>query len=202
MIDQISAVAVPAAKRNQHLALAGAGAGALIIAVAMIAASPAMAGIFKCVGPDGRTTYTSDPGTCANPKAHTLKGSGVQRVIDTRSRPKARSSRRSLALPAAAAGTTEDGTETMWRRKRGDTQRKLRVVDEKHKHVLDMIKGCNRGGEWFRKDAAGIRQHVPCEQVQAERKEIERELAALQAYLDGGLEDECRRQSCLPGWVR
>ena len=32
--------------------------------------------------------------------------------------------------------------------------------------------------------------------------ELDREEAELRAYLDGGLEEECRQAGCQPGWIR
>ncbi len=175
----------------------------MAVAALLCVASSAQAEIYKCVGPDGRMTFTSDPGSCPNAKPHVLKAR-VQSVIDssTSQAARARSAARAAAAAARSGGEERDGLEKMWRRKRGETQAKLQQVERSWTQLQSMIKGCNRGGEWFRKDEAGIRQHVPCEELQTRRQAIEKERDDLKEYLRIGIEDDCRRAGCIPGWIR
>ena len=175
-------------------------------AVLLCGASAAQAGIYKCVGPDGRTTFTSDPGSCPNAKQHVLK-TRVQNVIDP-SAAEAASARMAARAAATSArigrddGDNKDGLEKMWRRKRGETHQKLQRVERRWTNLHRMIKGCNRGGQWFQKDESGIRRHVSCEDLRAKRQKLEQERDELKEYLRIGLEDDCRRAACKPGWIR
>ena len=179
---------------------------ASVLSLLLLLALPSSAGIYKCVGPDGKTVFTGNPGACSNAKPHRLTKK-VQRAIET---PRASSRTRSTqsvrgragADPAARSNAASDGLEQMWRRKRADKEMELREVEREWNHLQGMIKGCNRGGQWFRKDASGIRQHVPCNEVKQKRVEIEKRRDQLTAYLAGGIEDECRKAGCLPGWIR
>ena len=47
----------------------------------------------------------------------------------------------------------------------------------------------------MREDYSCDEAHESYERATERRKELKR-------YLAGGLEDECRRAGCLPGWVR
>lgn len=173
----------------------------IAVATLLCVASSAQAGIYKCVGPDGRVTFTSDPGSCPNAKPHVLKAR-VQTVIDSSTSEAARARSAARAAAARSGGEGRDELEKMWRRKRGETQAKLQQVERSWTQLQSMIKGCNRGGEWFRKDEAGIRQHVPCGELQTRRQAIEKERDDLTEYLRIGIEDDCRRAGCIPGWIR
>jgi hypothetical protein len=43
---------------------------------------------------------------------------------------------------------------------------------------------------------------VSCEELEAEQQAVRSDEKRLEAYLDEGLEEECRRAGCLPGWIR
>jgi hypothetical protein len=61
---------------------------------------------------------------------------------------------------------------------------------------------CNRGASLYTENDTGIRRGYSCDRVREEFDALERAERELRAYLDGGLEEECRRAGCLPGWVR
>ena len=48
----------------------------------------------------------------------------------------------------------------------------------------------------------GIRRSYDCRDVDNEHEQVKARLAGLRLYLDDGLEEECRRAGCLPGWIR
>ena len=48
----------------------------------------------------------------------------------------------------------------------------------------------------------GIRSSYKCRDVDNEYEQVKARLAGLRLYLDDGLEEECRRAGCLPGWIR
>ena len=171
---------------------------AVLAATACLLAAEAYAGIYKCTGPDGKTVFTSDRSACPGAKPHVLKkklqtvlDGHDSRVLQKRSRPAAR-----------RVGAKDDGIERMWRRKRPEAERELEQVEAQLTRMLQVIKGCNRGGEWYRTEESGIRTHVPCSELQERYTEIQQKRGKLVRYLADGLEDECRRAGCQPGWVR
>jgi hypothetical protein len=90
----------------------------------------------------------------------------------------------------------------MWRRKQTAAREKLADVEQRWESRRDMVNGCNRGSVWWGKDESGIRQNIPCEDLRKELAALEEQRAALLAYVEGGLAEECRRAGCLPGWLR
>ncbi len=151
-------------------------------------------GIYKCTGPDGSTRYTSDRSHCPNAEKQVLKKE-VQRIGSDRAR------RRPAPRPASVRGGG-DGLEAMWKRKRPQAERDLRQAEKELTRMRNVIKSCNRGGEWYRTDESGIRQHIPCDELRKKLAEAQQRHDQLVHYLAEGLEDECRRASCQPGWVR
>ena len=61
---------------------------------------------------------------------------------------------------------------------------------------------CNRGHSLFTEDETGIRRSYDCKHVHNEYEQAKAQLAGLRLYLEEGLEEECRRAGCLPGWIR
>jgi hypothetical protein len=163
----------------------------------LLAASEARAEIYKCVGSDGKATFTSDPGACPGTKPHELK-SKVQHVIE---QPGTRA-RRAASPAVRRAGPRNDGHESMWRRKRPEAEAALQEVEGQLVKLGKAVKACNRGGEWYRTSESGIREHIPCEEFQTRLRDAEQKREQLVDYLAEGLEDECRRAGCQPGWVR
>jgi hypothetical protein len=159
---------------------------------------PAGAEIYRCQGADGKTFFTSDRSACPGAKPHVLKRE-VQTVLDERSSPALRGARPG-SRPASPGGN--DGLEAMWRRKRPEAERELEDVDGRVEHMNAVLRVCNRGGEWYQTDESGIRQHVPCNELREKHAELARRREELREYLAEGLEDECRRAGCQPGWVR
>jgi hypothetical protein len=90
----------------------------------------------------------------------------------------------------------------MWRRKRPEAEAELRDVEQRVQHMTAVLRACNRGGEWYQTDESGMRQHVPCSELREKHGELARRREELALYLAEGLEDECRRAGCQPGWVR
>jgi hypothetical protein len=156
-------------------------------------AAGAGTGIYECVGPDGKTVFTSDANACPGTKPHVLQKQ-LQTVVEgqgQRSRPAARRS-----------GGSNDGIERMWRSKRPAAEQELRQAEEHLRQMLSVVKSCNRGGEWYQTGESGIRQHIPCEELRDRLQEAQQKRDDLVEYLANGLEDECRRAGCQPGWVR
>jgi hypothetical protein len=173
----------------------------------LLTPSPVAAEIFKCKGADGKTVYTSDPRVCPGAKPHELKGEMLTVVPSSRAkRPAAvRTAAEKEAAGEAGNGATgglADGLIEMWRRKRPEAAAKLAELKNHAEYLHAMIGGCNRGSTWYAKDEAGLKRYVSCDELKSRGQRVDREIAKLEAYLAGGLEDECRRAGCLPGWIR
>ena len=172
----------------------------LVAAMSTLGGTSVEAGIYKCTGPDGKPFFTGDPTACKGAKPHVLKKK-VQRVQNSRSSRMLRSggAPARLAPSARAAG---DGLEDMWRRKRPAAEQKLTRLGERITRMNAVIRTCNRGGEWYKTEESGIRKHVPCGELRSRQADFEKRRTELVEYLKDGLEDECRRAGCRPGWVR
>jgi hypothetical protein len=158
----------------------------------------AAAQTYKCQGPDGKMLFTSDRSLCPSAARHESSGQ-IQRSTGAPARPappRVPAARRQLATP------DEAHEATAWRVKKrqaeaGLQQARLRLEG------LDRVAGwCNRGHEIYAEDVDGLRQDVSCEELEAEQQAVRREEKRLEAYLEEGLEEECRRAGCLPGWIR
>ena len=90
----------------------------------------------------------------------------------------------------------------MWRRKRPTAEQELKKVEVRAKAMKQVVGACNRGSEWYTTEESGIRKHIPCSELRERNDALVKKQQELAAYLVDGLEDECRRAGCQPGWVR
>jgi hypothetical protein len=178
-----------------------------IVAVAgLLLALSAKAEIFKCVGPNGEVSFSSSAAQCPNAQPHAPKEAAVQRTSRDQplqtARPGAAPQRR--RAPASAAGLEDSaGSEALWREKLAQARAQLREVEARREHLAKAVRWCNDGNLlWVEDDRTGIRKDVPCSEVDAMKVMLDEEHERLQRYLDEGLEEECRRAGCLPGWLR
>ncbi len=173
-------------------------AGAALAAAALLPLAAA-AELYRCPGPDGSTVYTDNPNACPNAVAHTLSGAlqRIQNAPSSRAAPPAPTPSRSAMEQQAEADTAR-----VWREKKQLHQEELRDLDRQREHLLEYVTWCNRGGELITRDAAGLNRKVSCGSVRGELDAVETRRAEVQAYLDEGLEEECRLAGCLPGWIR
>lgn len=169
----------------------------LLLVFALAVPGAAQAGIYKCTAADGTVRYTSDASHCPNAQEQKLE-KPLQRVLSDEG------TRRRYTRPASVrrGKVGGDGLEAMWKAKRPAAQQELDEVEHKLVQMEKVIKGCNRGGEWFKTDEAGMRKHIPCEELRERRAAMRKKRDDLKDYLFDGLEDECRRAGCRPGWVR
>ena len=59
------------------------------------------------------------------------------------------------------------------------------------------------GGEVISKDKkSGLKRKVNCNDVRSEYDTMKKKRAKLTEYLNGGIQKECRKAGCLPGWLR
>lgn len=175
-------------------------------ALALLLAISAQAEIFKCVAPNGDVRFTSDASQCPNAAPHAPKEAALQRVERSEAplasaRPGALGGARRSSLPAAHDASTAD--EASWRNKKREAESNLRVLEAARERVLAAVRWCNKGHSVTTENPrTGIRQQVSCDEIDAERHKLERELDETRSYLETGLEEECRRAGCMPGWIR
>jgi len=163
-------------------------------------ATASQAEIYKCAGPDGRIIFTGDQSQCPGAEAHVPTGQ-IQRAKPARtsSRAPARAPRR----PRAASALQDDAAQAAaWRQKRTHSEARLAEVESQVGYTRRAVKWCNQGRDLYVTDDTGIRRGYSCDKVRSEAEQLERELVELTDYLVGGLEEECRRAGCLPGWIR
>ena len=173
--------------------------GSLLLAavLALGAWEPARAEIYKCVGADGETLFTSDPSQCPGAERHEPTGR-IEKVPT----PSRSSVRRPPARPRGHGIESAAGNEALWRGKKLRAEAELRDLEGRLEYVRRAVLWCNRGHALFAEDETGIRRGYDCRDVQNEYEETKARRAGLRLYLDEGLEEECRRAGCLPGWIR
>ena len=169
----------------------------IVLVVSFGLASPAFGEIYKCQGPDGKTLYTTDRSQCPGSDAHDLKGQ-VQSVDSSASAPPRRS------LPAARGDADSEAIQrASWQAKKRNAEATLAEERERLRYLERMVTACNRGADLYVEDEdTGIRHGYSCDNVKAERVESAGLIQRAESFLAEGLEDECRRAGCLPGWIR
>ena len=178
--------------------------GLAVVAALALLGSAAHGEIFECVGPNGEVRFTSSAAQCPHAQPHAPSPAAVQKVDKAQplatARPGAAPARRHS--PAAAAEDSS-GSETLWRNKQIEAKQQLREIEAKLEHMQKAVHWCNDGNAlWVEDDRTGIRKGVPCSEIDEMKEQLEDEKQAAQSYLDEGLEEECRRAGCLPGWLR
>jgi len=169
----------------------------LAAVLALVAWEPARTEIYKCVGADGKTLFTSDHSQCPGAERH--ESSGRLETVPTQARPSVR------RPPARLRGRVIEsvaGNEALWRGKKLRAETEMRDVEGRLEYVRRAVGWCNRGHDLYTEDETGIRRGYDCRSVQNEYEQVKARLAGLRLYLDEGLEEECRRAGCLPGWIR
>lgn len=171
----------------------------------LLYAASAEAEIFRCKGPNGEVRFTSDASKCPHAAPHAAKDGSFQKV-EAASAPLASARPGSITAPrraSPAAAATTAAAEASWRKKKSDAVQSVADLEMARAHALQAVKWCNRGyGVNRENERTGLRETVPCDQVDEEFAEIERQLTAARDYLTTGLEEECRTSGCLPGWIR
>lgn len=173
----------------------------------LLAAAPGSAEIYRCESPDGQVIYTGDPRQCPGGRVH-RPTRDLQKVPSPPRAERPAPSRRPWPPPgrsAASRPTSLDpqaGSEALWRTKKSRAETELTQVAERVEALRRVVGWCNRGYGLFSEDASGIRRGHSCEEARRDFEALERAESELRAYLAGGLEEECRRAGCLPGWIR
>jgi len=178
---------------------------AIALALALLTSSAARAEIFKCVGPNGEVTFVSSAAQCPNAQPLVLKDAAVQRIEKAEPLASARPGAGPVArrAPAAAAASDSAGAEALWRNKKAEARQRLQRIDAELQYLQAAVRWCNEGNLLWREDPrTGIRKDVPCSDVDAMKASLDEEKERAEGYLAEGLEEECRRAGCLPGWLR
>lgn len=173
----------------------------LLVALATMGlASEAAAGLFRCVRPDGSVLYTDSEASCPGAKPHE-PAAAIQSYpshdsprVNTPASVRKRNERRRRA--------SEASMRAEWVAKQREAQRDLEAAEAKRKDLLPYVTVCNRGGTLYVQRSNGMRTDFSCDDLKRQVAELEGEKQKLHAYLNGGLQAECRKAGCLPGWLR
>jgi hypothetical protein len=167
------------------------------LALAAFAAGPehASAEIYRCKLSDGSVTFTGDPSSCAGGALPHEPSGNVQTLpIDPIVVPP--------PAPPAAVAPARDGQAVMWQRKRAEAEQELGALEEGIDGFRQLVSWCNRGGDLSVENEYGLRQEYSCDDARVTYEKMSTRIESLRTYLDGGLDEECRRSGCLPGWIR
>ncbi|HEU4431135.1 MAG TPA: DUF4124 domain-containing protein [Myxococcota bacterium] len=177
---------------------------ALAFALPLLTSGTTSAEIFKCVGPNGEVTFTSSAAQCPNAQPHVLKDAAVQRIEKAEPLASARPGAAPLPRRAPAAAVDDSaGAEALWRNKKSEAQQRLQQIEAELQYLQAAVRWCNEGNLlWAEDRRTGIRRDVPCSEVDATKAALDEEKDRAEDYLAEGLEEECRRAGCLPGWLR
>jgi len=176
----------------------------LVLGLALGLAAASQAETWRCEGADGKPLFTSDRSLCPGAVPHESRGQ-IQRSSggsELRSSggpelPPARTAERRLRR-----GDPDEAEAAVWRGRRARAEAELAQARAGLRSLHEVAGWCNRGHEVWATDADGLRHGVDCDELRAQQKSLQRAERRLEAYLAEGLEEECRRAGCLPGWIR
>ena len=161
--------------------------------------SPGHAELYRCQQPDGSIIYTDDQAVCPGATSHEPQAV-VQSVPSAPAHPgqapakKIEKMRRELQA--------EEKQAQQWKKKKTDAEQEFAKVAAQRNAIQRYVNHCSRGGTVFVTKENGLKAAVSCREVRNDFANLEKRHAELAAYLDGGLQQECHRAGCLPGWVR
>jgi hypothetical protein len=183
----------------------------VVVLAVVAAAAPAGAEMYRCEKPDGTITFTGDASACPGAAPHAPKGnlqralggdsgSGAAMEVDPSTgeaeapRPRPAKRRDAAADEEAAAAT--------WRAKRSEAEAESQQIESALEEFREMVTWCNRGGTIELQERTGMRRDYSCTEARSQHDRLSARAAELKRYLSGGLQEECRREGCLPGWIR
>ena len=102
----------------------------------------------------------------------------------------------------AAPARLDEAQAAAWRARRDQADRRLREAEAGLPALRRAVGWCHRGDGVYRTDELGMRHEVDCAELEDRVERLDEEVARLRHYLDEGLEEQCRRAGCLPGWIR
>lgn len=163
-------------------------------------APAAHAEMFRCEGPGGGTIFTSDRSKCPRAEPHQSSGR-IQRATGSGAR-RAHPRRPPASSPARRAAIDEEAEAQVWRAKHAKAKTELRRAQKQLEAAHEVAGWCNRGHEVWATDRDGLRTGVDCNEVKRDEQKLRTLTQGIEHYLADGLEEECRRAGCLPGWIR
>jgi len=180
-----------------------AGGAAAVATCVLLSATGVAAELLRCAGADGRTIYTDNPALC--PGATSFEPKGEVHGIDPappahRAAPP--TSRRERQHKRRRVAEAEAAEAARWQQKKLEKEHELEQILARREQMREIVSHCNRGGQALTLDDAGIKRRVSCSVVREEFHSLDTREASLRGYLADGLQEECRRAGCLPGWIR
>lgn len=164
-------------------------------------APPAEAELLRCKDAHGKTIYTDKPELC--PGAKPFEPKGEIQAAPPRTAPASRGpSALERARERQRAYDAEAGEAKRWQRKKQESEQELARIRERREELAEFVTWCNRGNQVITRDKAGIKRTMSCKNIRKQYEDLDGDEARVQAYLDEGLAEECRRSGCLPGWIR
>jgi BMFP domain-containing protein YqiC len=104
--------------------------------------------------------------------------------------------------PPAFAAAADETAAAPWRNKKHQLEQELEQLTAQKNGIEPHLTTCNRGGYLYMTQDNGLKKRISCATLRATLAELESRRASLHEYLEYGLNDECRRAGCLPGWLR
>jgi hypothetical protein len=170
------------------------------MAAAVGAGSPAAAGLYRCTKPDGTIVYTDNAATC--PGSEKYEPRGRLQTLPTEDDPLPAAPAEAARAPSLDRFENEQAQKEHWQQKKRMKEEELRELQRRHDQLAQYVTACNRGMEIVSRDETGIKYRVSCDRIRKEYQETEDLQEPIRAYLETGLERECRQAGCLPGWIR
>lgn len=187
---------MPGARRARAAGAARASAwGGVLVATLFAGAPLAGAGLYRCIVPGGGIRYTDDASACPGAPRYEPRRR-VQRFERPAPAPD--------PLPAARApSAAPEAGEATWRQKHREARFAFEELTREVASLRRSVGWCNQGRKLLvRDEATGLNRQLSCDAVRAREQARSAELERVRAYLDGGIQEECRRAGCLPGWLR
>lgn len=159
-----------------------------------------LAELYRCTDAQGTVSYAGNPHDCRgratrHETQRAIQSSGTPPVAPAAPQP-----RRARRL--SSPGSLDEAAAATWKQKKHAAQSELAHVESQIPRWARLQTNCNRGADTWYTDEAGEKHTVSCSQIEAARSRAEAERNRLRTYLRDGLEEECRRAGCLPGWIR
>jgi len=172
-----------------------------VLGVALLGGVPpqaaAAADLLRCTGPDGKTVFTDDKSVCPHAEPYQPSGS-VHGVVTTPAAP----SEDAPKAPDAKSADAKAADAEHWRQLKSQKEEELRQLTSEETMLRGYVNFCNDGHTVFSRDAAGVKEKIPCSQLHARLSGLDARAAQLRNYLEVELPEECRKAGCLPGWIR
>jgi hypothetical protein len=177
-------------------------AAALALALSVGVVAPATSEIFRCVGDDGRVSFTDNRSACPSAGRHELQPR-IQQVVegnaDTPRAPAAPVHRNT----ASEADDARAQQRQQWQGKKQRAQAEFQALQHRAERLERSVTGCNRGMDIFARERdTGLKVRLSCDDIRQAYVDTRAKARELREYLEKGLRQECRRAGCLPGWIR